>query len=135
MRQTRGRTCNSPLMLRSLSLSSADLLALLSPLMLRSLSLSSADLLALLSPLMLRSLSLSSADLLALLSPLMLRSLSLSSADLLALLSRRESVIVELLHLNGMGRVVGQLQTGDLHLTQVCGGRGRQRGTLIFDCR
>ena len=123
-------------MLRSLSLSSADLLALLSPLMLRSLSLSSADLLALLSPLMLRSLSLSSADLLALLSPLMLRSLFLFlSADLLALLSRRESVIVELLHLNGMGRVVGQLQTGDLHLTQVCGGRGRQRGTLIFDCR
>ena len=85
---------------------------------------------------MLRSLSLSSADLLALLSPLMLRSLFLFlSADLLALLSRRESVIVELLHLNGMGRVVGQLQTGDLHLTQVCGGRGRQRGTLIFDCR
>ena len=43
------------------------------------------------------------------------------SADLLALLSRRETVIMELLHLNGLGRIVGQLQTGDMHLTQVWG--------------
>ncbi|GAX79138.1 hypothetical protein CEUSTIGMA_g6578.t1 [Chlamydomonas eustigma] len=40
------------------------------------------------------------------------------AADLLALLSRREPVIKELLQLNGLGRIVGQLQTGDLHLTQ-----------------
>ena len=26
---------------------------------------------------------------------------------------------MELLHLNGLGRIVGQLQTGDMHLTQV----------------
>lgn len=39
-------------------------------------------------------------------------------ADLLALLSRRETVVLELLHLNALGRIVGQLQTGDVNLTQ-----------------
>eukprot|EP00195_Chlamydomonas_chlamydogama_P014873 CAMPEP_0202909088 /NCGR_PEP_ID=MMETSP1392-20130828/48237_1 /ASSEMBLY_ACC=CAM_ASM_000868 /TAXON_ID=225041 /ORGANISM="Chlamydomonas chlamydogama, Strain SAG 11-48b" /LENGTH=1008 /DNA_ID=CAMNT_0049598709 /DNA_START=59 /DNA_END=3081 /DNA_ORIENTATION=- len=40
------------------------------------------------------------------------------AADLLALLARREDVVSELLVLNGLGRIVGQLQTGDTHLTQ-----------------
>uniref|UniRef100_A0A7R9V241 non-specific serine/threonine protein kinase n=1 Tax=Chlamydomonas euryale TaxID=1486919 RepID=A0A7R9V241_9CHLO len=40
------------------------------------------------------------------------------AADLLALLSRREGVVQELLSLNCLGRIVGQLHTGDGSLTQ-----------------
>ncbi len=41
----------------------------------------------------------------------------LRAADLLALLARREAVVSELLELNGLGRVVGQLAGGDAALT------------------
>ncbi|GFH29431.1 protein kinase domain-containing protein, partial [Haematococcus lacustris] len=40
------------------------------------------------------------------------------AADLLALLARREEVIAELLAMNGLGRLVGQLPSGDPALTQ-----------------
>ncbi|KAF5840663.1 hypothetical protein DUNSADRAFT_15906 [Dunaliella salina] len=40
------------------------------------------------------------------------------AADLLALLARREAVVSELLAMNGLGRLVGQLQSGDAALTQ-----------------